>query len=221
MLRHPVTRFVSAYFNMVLKKDSGNPVIPRSIRDGRGLAYYIEEVREQGNWMGGLRPLCYFETMNDRSGVKHPVCPQLSTETVIARTFERFELIGINERFDESLFLMSLLLGLQKLPKWEIRQNTKRPRLIDLRIDLILQIEDLVQDDYELYASARAYFDNRYEHALNYFKDHIGSLRSPGDSNDNGHARILRRLAAAGAAPGRLFDAKHGLVSRNSAEWNE
>ena len=84
-------------------------------------------------------------------------------DKVRSSVFKRYDLVCINEFYDQSIFLISLLLGLRDCLRWRVRQNSGRPRLMQMRPQVIRKIEYLVEDDFELYRQARLLFEAKYE----------------------------------------------------------
>lgn len=114
--------------------------------------------------------------------------------------------------YDESLFLVSIMMGLKRLPFWKIYQNSMRPRLTHMRTAIIAKAERLVADDLAIYEWARNDFHAKYRNAIEYFDQHIGGLREPGDSAEEGNRRIKDHLNSAfGVQPGDYGSADHGL----------
>ncbi|MBW7862680.1 MAG: sulfotransferase family 2 domain-containing protein [Rhodocyclaceae bacterium] len=214
IVRHPVTRLLSAYFNFVLKRNMDSPVIPASIREGRGLAFFLDEIADTGRWPGGLEPLAYFNKMTLLSGAQVRIVERDAGFEQIRSSIERrFEFVGVNELYDESLFLVAVMMDLPRLPIWRIYQNTMRPRLNRMRPEIIAKAERLVADDLAIYEWARNRFCSNYGDAINYFRQHIGDLRQPGDSAREGNQRVRDRLAVVFGVPaGEFSDADHGFL---------
>jgi len=211
MLRHPVVRFLSAYFNFVLKRHIPSPVIPLSIKQNRGLEYFLDQISETGNWPGGLKPLCYFDTYNSKIGQKCKIDASNDAGKVRSSVFKRYDLVCINEFYDQSIFLISLLLGLKDCPKWRVRQNSGRPRLLQMRPQVIRKIEYLVEDDFKLYQQARLLFELKYEACLSFLEERGLHLRHLGDTAEEGQKLISNRLKQFGVSEGDFSSADHGL----------
>jgi len=211
MLRHPVVRFLSAYFNFVLKRHMPNPVIPLSIKQNKGLEYFLDQISETGNWPGGLKPLCYFDNYNPTMGQKCKIDGSNDADKVRSSVFKRYDLVCINEFYDQSIFLISLLLGLKDCPRWRVRQNSGRPRLMQMRPQVIRKIEYLVEADFELYRQARLLFESKYEKCLSFLEKRGLHLRHYGDSTADGQKLISARLKQFGVSEGDFSSADHGL----------
>jgi hypothetical protein len=85
---------------------------------------------------------------------------QCGQETLAAATRnleERFVVVGLTERFDETLILLERAFGWRKLQY--VALNTAPKRRVDLDRDAARAIEELNSLDRELYASVRARFE--------------------------------------------------------------
>lgn len=211
MLRHPVVRLLSAYFNFVLKRHIPSPVIPLSIKQNKGLEYFIDQISETRNWPGGLKPLCYFDTYNLSIGEKCKIDVSNDANKVRESVFKRYDLVCINEFYDESIFLISLLLGLEDCPRWRVRQNSGRPRLLQMKSQIIQKIEYLVEDDFKLYQQARLLFESKYEKCLLFLSENGLNLRHFGDNAAAGQKLIGRRLSQFGVPEGDFYSSDHGF----------
>ena len=211
MLRHPVVRFLSAYFNFVLKRHVPSPVIPLSIKQNRGLEYFVDQISETGTWPGGLKPLCYFDTYNLTMGQKCKIDTSNDAGKVRSSVFKRYDLVCINEFYDQSIFLISLLMGLKDCPRWRVRQNSGRPRLLQMRPQVVRKIEYLVEDDFELYQQARSLFETKYKRCLSFLEERGLNLRHFGDNAAEGQKLISKSLRQFGVSEGDFSSADHGL----------
>ena len=143
VLRQPVPRAVSAYKH-VLRRPR-NELHERVVREGMGLEEFIEAC-----WVGKrvsrqTRQLC-----------NRPVGPVGRSDLEEAkRNLERFLIVGLTERFDETLALVRRALGL-RMPFY-VTRNVGQPLPVSERaVELIRDREQL---DLELYEFASELFE--------------------------------------------------------------
>lgn len=146
LLRHPVDRVLSLYFSV---KASGLP---------RHYLYKGVSALPLGEWVSaGVTP----ETENDQvraiSGMSGPGNEEMLR--LARQNLKRwFSVVGLTERFDESLALMAQHLSWELEPYETLNVTTERPRLEDVPRSTREAIVGCNQYDMELYHFAREEF---------------------------------------------------------------
>jgi hypothetical protein len=86
------------------------------------------------------------------------------------------DFLGCTEFFDESLFIISTLLGLPRIPKWQRDGSASPPYRGDLDPAIIRDLEKLLEVDIALYQLCRERFLDRYGDMVSYSRANVGSL---------------------------------------------
>jgi hypothetical protein len=133
-------------------------------------------------------------------------CPDEALEVVKANFKRDFAVIGLTERFDETLLLLRRAFGWNDL--FYTRQNItrQRPRINELSADTLAAIVDVNQVDIKLYQYVKKLFDEEVREQGPFFKFEvqafkllnrfIGSLLYGDQKSQDGSLRRLARRAA-------------------------
>jgi hypothetical protein len=150
LLRHPVDRIISHYYYVL--RSPGHPAHSHTVAEGLSLGDYLraeltKEIDNQQTRILSALPA-------DVGG-----CSRLHLEQAQRHIVEHFALVGLTERFDESLILLRRLLGWGSLFYGRRRVTPGRPREADVDRDTISLIERYNELDLELYRFAERRFE--------------------------------------------------------------
>jgi hypothetical protein len=174
ILRHPVVRLFSCYFQLVQAREKLPNNTPKSILERKGLEYFLDEINDTDQWPGGLKPLHYFQDIKTNDGkVRRIEDPELINKHID----KTYEFIGINELYDQSLFVLSLKMGTPNLLTWGWNARSRRPHISNMRRKLIEKAEKITELDYLLYERKRLEFKEKYGEEIQYFNKNILSLQ--------------------------------------------
>jgi hypothetical protein len=155
MLRDPVDRIISHYYFVLRTPHHGlyDEVTSRNLtlRD-----YVLSGLRGETN-NGQTRLIAGEES----TSLPYGQCPPELLETAKRNIEKDFTLVGLTERFDETLILLKRAFG-WKTPFYVKMNVTKdRPRKEDIPADTLAIIEEYNQMDAELYRYAQQLFDEK------------------------------------------------------------
>ncbi len=153
ILRDPVERVVSQYY--YIKKNQRNPL--HSQVEGGDMS--IEEFVSSGIAIGMNNGQCRFLN-GDLAEYAFNRCDDSLLTKVKTNITQRFIWLGITERFDESIFMLSKLMGWQT-PPYYIRENVSKVRKSIREVDesAIRIIEAYNTLDKRLYEYANSLLD--------------------------------------------------------------
>jgi hypothetical protein len=151
-LRNPVERVISQYF--YIKKNKNNPKHKEVHMGGMN----IQEFVTSGIVTGMNNGHCRFLT-GDIDRLKYSDTSNLLEDT-LTNIEKYFLLVGITERFDESILVLSHLLGWEKLPFY-IKKNVSKNRqaVRDFSQEDISKIEIFNRLDQDLHIKANKILD--------------------------------------------------------------
>jgi len=177
MLRNPISRVVASYFWSLKYRDLNFHWVPEIIKCGASLADYIDFMHDSGWRPGGNRTGEYFFDAWLSQGLIPKNCSMSRIKGADYILGKYFEFIGITELFDESLFIFSKNINLNRLPTWCLRGNSGRPSLADISPEILRKIDRLTEDEQMLYQKHRDCFESQYVDEIKYFRRKVGSLR--------------------------------------------
>lgn len=120
VLRNPVERVISQYY--YIKKNSYNPLHNQVEKDGMTISEFVSSGISVGMNNGHCRFL-----NGDLDEYKFNQCDEVLLEQVKENIKRHFIWLGLTERFDESVLVLSKLLG-WKSPPYYIRENVSKNR---------------------------------------------------------------------------------------------
>jgi hypothetical protein len=120
VLRDPVERVISQYY--YIKKNVHNPLHEQVEKGGMSIAEFVSS----GIAVGMNNGQCRFLN-GDLDEFNFDTCDVSLFENVKKHIDEQFIWLGITERFDESILLLSILMGWEKQPHY-IRENISKTR---------------------------------------------------------------------------------------------
>jgi hypothetical protein len=189
ILRDPIKRIVSLYYHLVSTK-----VINEKI----SLDQFLEGIPEEG-WLADLikwHPVhagldesnirkwsrCMVDNDQTRriSGMEPPFGELSESMFLNARTNidNNFILVGLTERFDETLLLLAIKLGWAKLPNYLPKLVNRAKQASETLHDRVLyKIEELNYWDIKLYDYARRLFEQTVEEYGLEFKTKIRAFK--------------------------------------------
>ena len=167
MVRDPLDRILSNY---IFFRDQASltdaPYLQRQILLAREhtFAEYIERLPETGIICSNLQTSAFADDW---------LAPRSTGENALKLAFDHtkaFDLVGIFERYDESLQMLCTRLGWMPWPS-EVRLNTSRKseRVADLDDRTLKLLRKQNESDIELYAYLADRFDNEYREHLRDF----------------------------------------------------
>ena len=178
MLRNPISRFVSVYYWTYKHRHADVHWVPDIIKKGATLEQYVDYFISSKTYPGGFSPCCYFYDAWNHFGL---IPDEISKDILASAKYvinNYFSFVGITELYDESLFILSGLLGLKKLPLWDLLTSSGRPDLHTIDPGVIRKIESITEIDNQLYCQMRDNFEKKYSIEIEYFRKRIGSLRA-------------------------------------------
>lgn len=98
-------------------------------------------------------------------------------ERAMKNSVERFFFIGITEYFDESLFILYLLLDIPEMPLWAYDLRSLKPPASEITLEQQAKIDELIATDMEFYQFWREKFEKEFAVEIAFFKENIKSLR--------------------------------------------
>jgi hypothetical protein len=157
MLRDPIDRCISHYF-FVLRKPQHH-LHQRVMQERMTLYDYItkqtsrELDNDQVRWLNddGHRAVAF-------GGVRRPML-----DIAKQRLAEEFEVVGLSERFDESLALVADALQWERIERIRVNVTQNRPRVEEVEPRALDAIRACNELDSELYAFAQELFEQRWQ----------------------------------------------------------
>jgi hypothetical protein len=173
-LRDPVERSLSHYFEVLRR--------PRRLFDEGEVAEDLAPLPPGTTFEEAVEAGYLHDNVQTRmlSGAVDPFAP-VSVETLERakrNLSERFALVGLTERLDESLVLAKQRLGFRNILVGSRRVNTSRPRGAQVPAALHDTAERANQYDIELYRFARHLFERIPEQEELEFQVELAALRS-------------------------------------------
>ena len=155
VLRDPVDRVISAYFFILRVPQLRNQVFgDKATPESTSLSDFIRNRRNQWN----LQTLMVSGIAVD--SVTDPVNLPSDVMVVAKRNIqEHFALVGLSERFDESLALLRRMFGWRNTLYAKQNVTRKRPRKEDIPKETLRLIERYNELDIDLYDYARGEFE--------------------------------------------------------------
>ncbi len=155
MVRHPVERVVSHY--AYARREPGSPLHAEIVARRLSLRDYVERIPAADLFNNGETRLLGSDFSLPPGKASAATAETL--ERAMERARERFALVGVVERFDESVLLMARMFG-WRWPLYVRRYVApERPRRSDLPESTVRAIEERNQLDLRLYRFARELFD--------------------------------------------------------------
>lgn len=178
LLRDPVRRMLSSYWYWK-DNDANAPSLEK----------WVDDISEGGwgnsqlNWVINATDPEYAPSIEDRRRlVRTPNGPRFDT-AAIGQAFrsceEAFFLVGITEYFDHSLFLIHLLLGLNKVGKWRHLLRSSASRGAHCPQSTRTKLEEICSLETEFYQAMRRSFETEFADEIAFFDRHVGTLQIP------------------------------------------
>ncbi|WP_416666569.1 sulfotransferase family 2 domain-containing protein [Egbenema bharatensis] len=105
---------------------------------------------------------------------------------VAKESLDRFAFVGLVERFQDSLFLLSYIFGWKPILNSRKENAAKKKQPIDELPSSTLEIiQESTQWDAELYRYAREIFESRYDEMIQDLQQAYGHLKSPPQDQDS------------------------------------
>lgn len=163
MLREPVARFLSAYY--FLQRRPLHPMHRKVTSERIGVADFIRLTPHRQNLQCSMI-----------AGIKSNGTVDRQTLEIAKKNLEKsFSVVGISERFEESLVLIAKTFG-WKVPFYENRKVSKtRPKIDPVEVELI---KDHNQLDVELYEYGKALFEASLTNKEAEVREGLATLRA-------------------------------------------
>lgn len=166
ILRHPVSRIISQYYNIL-----STP----ALRKSQGIEKMsLEEYAESGVDIVSDCATRILIGLHPHSKKSNPL-PQNALEIAKNNLQNHFKLVGVAERFDETAVLLKKIFGLNNAYYSNWHENSDRPAMEAVDDDAIKAIEKRNQSDLALYRYANFLMD---EAVKNYDSDFGRDLSS-------------------------------------------
>jgi hypothetical protein len=188
ILRNPIDRVVSHYY-YVLREPKHylyNEVVSRrmNLQDYVGSGISTELNNDQVRLIAGI---------DDQ--IPFGCCTRTNLEQAIGNLRKYFEVVGISERFDESLLLLKKKLGWHGMPLYRKTNVTKgRPRIDQITRKGLKTIEKMNELDMELYEYAGQCFEMMVKELLDGNKVRVFSIINRMYQNDALWYRMSMRV---------------------------
>lgn len=98
-------------------------------------------------------------------------------ERAMKNSQELFFFIGITEYFDESLFILYLLLDIPQMPLWAYDLRSLKPPASQITLEQQAKIDELVATDMRFYRFWREKFETDFAAEIQFFRENVKSLR--------------------------------------------
>jgi len=162
VIRNPIERVISQYY--YIKKNNYNPLHNLVEKDGMSISEFVSSGISVGMNNGHCRFL-----NGDLDEYKFNQCDDILLDRVKENITTNFIWLGLTERFDESILVLSILLGWES-PPYYIRENVSRNRKSRDSIskeDLSI-IEKYNSLDMKLYSFANEMLDKQIQEISNF-----------------------------------------------------
>ena len=140
MLRDPVDRVISLYYFVLREK--GTPMYEKYYN--RGIEYFLEKEPQTINWQTRFAAGGTLDLNMAKDHLKN-----------------HFSVVGISERFEESLSILERVCNMKSLNYKNINVTPNRPKKEELSPEIIQRIEKNVNLDIELYDYAIKLFEEK------------------------------------------------------------
>jgi len=162
VLRNPVERVISQYY--YIKKNTYNPLHNQVEKDGMSISEFVSSGISVGMNNGHCRFL-----NGDLDEYKFNQCDDILLDQVKENIRKNFIWLGLTERFDESVLVLSKLLG-WKSPPYYIRENVSKNRKSrdSISKEEISIIEEYNSLDMNLYSFANEMLDKQIQEISNF-----------------------------------------------------
>lgn len=176
MLRDPVERILSHYYYVA--RDPRHPLYDEYVSKKMGLKDFIVSITENDNGQTrAFAGVADYLALFRRAEVPFGNCGRDVLETA-KENLESFAVVGMTERFDETLILLKRILGWRQPPLYIKRNVTEnRPLKEDISADVLDLIKKHNELDIELYRYATELLENQikeqdasFQIELEYFK---------------------------------------------------
>ncbi|MEZ5813112.1 MAG: hypothetical protein R3E13_00055 [Alphaproteobacteria bacterium] len=153
LLRDPVKTAVSKYFwQYNHRHDLSADWVCSEIRDGMSLSAWVENIMPDSIYARWILRL-----NNKEIGDFQNRTEDILTECMVIIN-DMFLMVGITERFDESLYMFSCLSGQHAVPLWRHLGQSNAPRIEDLNPAILKRIEEKTDIDRQLFALCKDRF---------------------------------------------------------------
>lgn len=167
MAREPVARFLSYHNTLLTHGDS--PWVPECVRQRQGIDPLIEFESERGNGNTFAIQVC---TLEIEPAMLKTMSDAALFETARRILSERYFLVGVTEHYDVSLLVACLLMGFEKVPRWNNRYTTARVAgrvaPAELGEESRARIERLFAVDIALYRWIKEQFTDTYAEVFDF-----------------------------------------------------
>ena len=178
VLRHPVERAISQYYDLkTIEKQQQHPLhCFYKIFFGRSLDEHVKFLyeRNQMNMQTGYISGCIgFDELNQ----PYPPFPANAADLAKQNLATKFQVVGLTERFDETLMLMKQVFGFRNIFYTRHNVTRMRPQKNELPNSTIDLIKSASQFDLDLYMFAKQLFEQQIRKQGPSFKGKVTVFR--------------------------------------------
>ena len=175
MLRDPVDRIVSHYY-FALRRESQHYLYRSIMSKHMTLADYASSEMSPELSNGQTRLLSGVENLNKLTGFE-PCTPEM-LERAKKNLKEHFSVVGLSERFDETLIILRKVFGWKNIYYNQRNVTRKRPRKEDVSEDALSKIRKHNELDIELFEYGKKMFEELVTEYVTSFDKDVESFRS-------------------------------------------
>jgi hypothetical protein len=114
---------------------------------------------------------------------------------VAKQNLRKFLVIGVTERFDESLLVLKYALGLEKILYYRFNENSRKPKLEDIDSHDLKRIQHYNQLDTALYQFANELLDEKIQQMGDRFQSEYVFFRNANAQYNQAHTAINKTKA--------------------------
>lgn len=185
MLRNPVSRVVSLYYFIHQNPNRNLPEASRfhTLRDyldSQPLGIDNDQTRRIAGSISHRYSFgeCDFELLE-----------------IAKQNLRKFLVVGITERFDESLLLLKHALGLEKILYYRFNENTRKPKLEDIDSQDLKRIQHYNQLDTALYQFANELLDEKIQQMGDCFQAEYALFRNANAQYNQAQVAVTKTKA--------------------------
>jgi hypothetical protein len=162
MLRDPIDRVISHYYYGISKSPRAPDLCNKVTSQPISLEEYVSSGIRLLNDNGQTRLLSAVDGTIWDKAVGFGQCPIEMLEKAKRNLQEHFAVVGLLERFDETILLFKRTLGWKRIPFYVKRRATpNRPRKEDIPAHILHLVEEYNELDIMLYNYAREIFEEQ------------------------------------------------------------
>jgi hypothetical protein len=171
VLRDPIERVISHYYHV--RRDSNHPYHDLLVSNDMDLKEYLESEVHLGMTDFQTRVLAGGKWHDSEYGK----CPEEALEVAKENFREHFAVVGLMERFDETLLLLRRAFGWRDIFYVPQNVSARRPRRDELPPNVLEAVVEANQVDVKLYQYVKTLFDEQVRRQGPSFKMEVWAFR--------------------------------------------